>query len=71
MKLLDETMFGNPMFKSDSGLTIIIKRDDGVIGAEGFSMNLIPQFHAEDIDMRNRPEEIWEEFFQQTTPGDV
>lgn len=71
MKLLDETMFGNPVIGSDSGLTVIVKLEDGTIGAEGFSINLSPGFHDEDIDMRNRPEEIWEEFFRQSTLDEV
>jgi len=65
MILLDETIFGNPVLRSDSGLTVIVKKD-GIVGAEGFSKMLYPNRDAEDLDMRARPKEIWEEFFKQT-----
>lgn len=71
MILLDETMFGNPVLRSDSGLTVIVKLKDGAIGAEGFCKNLSSGRDNEDLDMRARPKEIWEEFFQQSTLDEV
>lgn len=71
MKLLHETMFGNPVIMSDSGLTVIVKLEDGTIGAEGYSIHLTPGRHDEDINMRNKPEEVWEEFFRQSTQENV
>jgi hypothetical protein len=71
MKLSEEIMWGNPILVSDGGHTFIVKRWDGKIGFEGFDIHLSPEFHAEDIDMRKRPEEIWEEFFRQSSPDGV
>lgn len=70
MKLSEDILFGNPVLVSDSGKTWIVKLEDGTIGAEGYSIMLYPDRHAEDIDMRNRPEEIYEEFFRQPTTLD-
>lgn len=73
MKLSDknDTLFGNHYLISDSGMTILVKLKDGTIGAEGFSRMLYRPSHAEDLDMREKPEEMWEKFFQQSTLDDV
>ncbi len=66
MKLDEDTLFGNPVIVSDRGYQWLVKLPDGTIGCEGYSIAR-GGLTQEERDMQDKPKEMWEEFFQQST----